>query len=460
MLGSRVRPHFGYGGKMMAKFAVLCVILSFFGICKGENLLEVQTRLLDTLLTKYDKRILPQHNVSDPVPLSIGIRLLNLVELFEHEEILETGVYLQQMWFDFRLMWDPSKYQRLHVIHIPVELLWQPDIVLYNNAEVNYESMNNLAMVFSNGHVYYAPKARIRTRCEVDMTRFPYDEQTCLIQFGSFSYDGDRLKLEMFPYNSTFDMSEYNMNKEWEIINTSAEILTKYYSCCTEPYQHLQCRLNMRRNSVYYTHVFVMPAVVLALLVPFTFMLPPNCNERLTLGSVLLLGIILMLSMIQEFLPEAHPSLPYLVQYYCLSMVWIALSIISSIWIINTYDRGPRKRKVPSVVRQIFLKSLKKLVCLGDDTYYPLDESETISMRGLDKTIISVDGSSKGDGSRLEKDVEEILRHVHSLVVNNTAKEARLDIRSEWHQVAIVFDRILFFVFMLTFVIYSCVLLR
>ena len=62
--------------------------------------------------------------------------------------------------------------------------------------------MNNLAMVFSNGHVYYAPKARIRTRCEVDMTRFPYDEQACMIQFGSFSYDGDRLKLEMFPVSN------------------------------------------------------------------------------------------------------------------------------------------------------------------------------------------------------------------------------------------------------------------
>ena len=111
-------------------------------------------------------------------------------------------------------------------------------------------------------------------------------------------------------------------------------------------------------------------------------------------------------------------------------------------------------------VLQIFLKSLKKLVCLGDDTYYPLDESETISMRGLDKTIISVDSSSKVEGSRLEKDVEEILRHVHSLVVNSTATQARLDVRSEWHQVAIVFDRILFFVFLLTFIIYSCVLLR
>ena len=109
---------------------------------------------------------------------------------------------------------------------------------------------------------------------------------------------------------------------------------------------------------------------------------------------------------------------------------------------------------------QVFLKSLKKLVCLGEDTYYPLDESETISMRGLDKQILTVDSTTKTEGSRLERDVEEILRHIHTLVVNSTAKQARLDVRSEWHQVAIVFDRILFFIFMLTFIIYSCVLLR
>ena len=81
-------------------------------------------------------------------------------------------------------------------------------------------------------------------------------------------------------------------------------------------------------------------------------------------------------------------------------------------------------------------------------------------MRGLDKQVLTVENSSKIEGSRIEKDVEEILRHVHTLVVKSTTKEARTDVSSEWHQVAIVFDRILFFIFLLTFIIYSCVLLR
>ena len=105
------------------------------------------------------------------------------------------------------------------------------------------------------------------------------------------------------------------------------------------------------------------------------------------------------------------------------------------------------------------MKTLKKLLCLGDDVYYPLDESETISMRGLEKQVLN-DNSPKIEGSRVERDVQEILRHVHTLVIKSSAKDARAEMRSEWQQVAIVFDRILFFIFALTFIIYSCVLLR
>ena len=95
--------------------------------------------------------------------------------------------------------------------------------------------------------------------------------------------------LFVFQYNETIDLSEFAVNQEWEITNTSAEIYTKYYACCQEPYQHLRCNLKLKRNSVYYTHVFIMPAVILALLVPFQFMLPPDCKERLTLGKTFLM---------------------------------------------------------------------------------------------------------------------------------------------------------------------------
>jgi hypothetical protein len=46
-----------------------------------ETTVSVQSRLLQNIFRNYDKRILPQINDSIPVSLSIGIRLIDLVDL-------------------------------------------------------------------------------------------------------------------------------------------------------------------------------------------------------------------------------------------------------------------------------------------------------------------------------------------------------------------------------------------
>ena len=110
------------------------------------------------------------------------------------------------------------------------------------------------------------------------------------------------------------------------------------------------------------------------------------------------------------------------------------------------------------VIFQVFLKTLKRFFCLTEP-YYPLDESETISLKGLDKPLINSETAvSKQGVNKMERDIGEILRCLNTLIARNVAIESRKDIHSEWYQLAIVFDRILCFFFFVIFVIYSCVL--
>lgn len=37
-----------------------------------------------------------------------------------------------QEWHDYKLRWDPGDYENVTSIRIPSELIWRPDIVLYN----------------------------------------------------------------------------------------------------------------------------------------------------------------------------------------------------------------------------------------------------------------------------------------------------------------------------------------
>lgn len=39
---------------------------------------------------------------------------------------------LPQEWNDYKLRWDPEEYENVTSIRIPSEIIWRPDIVLYN----------------------------------------------------------------------------------------------------------------------------------------------------------------------------------------------------------------------------------------------------------------------------------------------------------------------------------------
>ena len=45
---------------------------------------------------------------------------------------MTTNVWLDQEWDDELLIWNPQDFGGIHRIRIPCDLIWLPDIVLYN----------------------------------------------------------------------------------------------------------------------------------------------------------------------------------------------------------------------------------------------------------------------------------------------------------------------------------------
>lgn len=48
--------------------------------------------------------------------------------------MLTTYLWIRQVWFDAYLKWDKEDYDDLEMINIPSDLVWKPDIVLYNKS--------------------------------------------------------------------------------------------------------------------------------------------------------------------------------------------------------------------------------------------------------------------------------------------------------------------------------------
>ena len=107
------------------------------------------------------------------------------------------------------------------------------------------------------------------------------------------------------------------------------------------------------------------------------------------------------------------------------------------------------------------MKTLKKLVCLGDDAYYPLEESEAVSLRSLEKqsVVTHADSPRNAEETKMERDMDEILRHVTTLVMRTAVTDSHCDAHAQWYQVAMVLDRVMCIFFTAIFVIYTCAIL-
>ena len=88
---------------------------------------------------------------------------------------------MKQVWLDAKLRWDPEEYGGVKVLYVPHEMIWVPDLVLYNNADnTNYNiTISTKATLHHTGMVVWEPPAIFRSFCQIDVRWFPFDEQLC-----------------------------------------------------------------------------------------------------------------------------------------------------------------------------------------------------------------------------------------------------------------------------------------
>lgn len=61
----------------------------------------------------------------------------------------------------------------------------------FSSADGNYEvTIMTKAILHYTGKVVWKPPAIYKSFCEIDVEYFPFDEQTCSMKFGSWTYDG------------------------------------------------------------------------------------------------------------------------------------------------------------------------------------------------------------------------------------------------------------------------------
>ena len=83
------------------------------------------------------------------------------------------------------------------------------------------------------------------------------------------------------------------------------------YECCGNvSYPSLHFHIWIERKSLYYIVNIITPCVILSLLATFTFCIPPDSGEKISLGITLLLSFTVFQLIVAESIPRRSDSIP------------------------------------------------------------------------------------------------------------------------------------------------------
>ncbi|CAL8243387.1 unnamed protein product [Lota lota] len=332
----------------------------FFNLIYGNRCAESEERLMNWLLVKqrYNKLIRPAMNRSERVTIKLQVSLAQLISVNEREQIMTTNVWLTQNWVDYRLSWDPSKYEGIEKLCIPSKHIWLPDIVLYNNADGTYEvTVFTNAIVQFNGSIFWLPPAIYKSACKIEVKHFPFDQQNCTLKFRSWTYDHTELDLVLKSGVASID--DFTPSGEWDILALPGRRTTNPLD---PTYVDLTYDFIIKRKPLFYTINLIIPCVLITSLAILVFYLPSDCGEKITLCISVLLALTVFLLLISKIVPPTSLDVPLIGKYLMFTMVLVTFSIITSVCVLNVHHRSPSTHTMPSWVKMVFLIKMPALL--------------------------------------------------------------------------------------------------
>jgi len=230
----------------------------------GNN--NAMERLIDDLFedAQYDKFAIPMETGPDKETgakaLNVGVGLGPRTMEMDAQGNLKMNAWLRSSWTDFRLAWEPDQYDGVDRLMLPGDMIWRPDLAIYNQADYGPGSgegtinNNNYHVVVTNtGFIYWIPAIKLYADCSkkgfvpAGPGNSP-DPQSCNIKVGSWAYDARHINLTAFAGTDQLSLEDMSRNSQW-LVDSQEPNSIKFtkYDCCPEPYMVAHYRFTVKR---------------------------------------------------------------------------------------------------------------------------------------------------------------------------------------------------------------------
>ncbi|XP_050164134.1 acetylcholine receptor subunit gamma [Myiozetetes cayanensis] len=370
---------------------LLLVLCALAGVgCRNQ-----EEKLLQDLMSNYNRQLRPALRGDEIIDVSLKLTLTNLISLNEREETLTTNVWIEMQWSDYRLQWDPEKYDNIQQLRVPSTMVWLPDIVLENNIDGTFEiTLYANVLISPDGSIYWLPPAIYRSVCVIHVTYFPFDWQNCTMVFQSQTYSANEINLLLTVEEGqtvewiVIDPEAFTENGEWAIKHRPARkiINSEHLTPDDIQYQQIVFYLIIQRKPLFYIINIIVPCVLISAMAVLVYFLPAKAGgQKCTVSINVLLAQTVFLFLIAQKVPETSQAVPLIGKYLTFLMVVTVVIVVNAVIVLNVSLRTPNTHSMSPRVRQVFLHLLPRYLgmSVSEETPGPPQAVRRCSSLGL-----------------------------------------------------------------------------
>ena len=180
------------------------------------------------------------------------------------------------------------------------------------------------------------------TTCDLDITYYPFDHQTCDIVLGAYDQS-----IVILPDTSKDHLERFKGHGSWRI--TKYEMIKGKAS--------LKIRYVLVRKPEFLIMNVLLPILFLALLNPLVFVLPVFSGERIGFAITALLAVSVYMTILGDYLPRnSNPLISYMLTTWLVISASIVVFVIFSMHIYHIKD----SKRVPWLA-QAFVRSVRRV---------------------------------------------------------------------------------------------------
>ncbi|XP_068096757.1 gamma-aminobutyric acid receptor subunit delta isoform X2 [Hyperolius riggenbachi] len=280
---------------------------------------------LDGLMRGYARKFRPGIG-GPPVTVAVDIEVTSIDHISEEYTMT---VFLRQSWRDERLSYNHTN-KTLGFDSRFVEKLWLPDTFIVNAKSAWFHDVtveNKLIRLQPDGVILYSSRITSTVSCDMDLTKYPMDEQECMLDLESYGYSADDILYHWSEKQEQIHGLDKLELAQFTITNYSfAREVMNFKSAGQFP--RLTLHFQLKRNRGMYIIQSYVPSMLLVAMSWVSFWISQSAvPARVSLGITTVLTMTTLMDSARSSLPRAS-AIKALDIYFLICYVFVFAALV------------------------------------------------------------------------------------------------------------------------------------